>query len=219
MRWSIALAALALGCGKTESSAPPAPVAVSASSAAPVASSAAPVAAPSAAPSAAASAGSGGDAGASDAVSYVLHTNEAWGFSCEVPATFQKRPADSDGRGQGFFWKNKATMRAWAAANSPRMSLKALFEDWTRRTGILEKEMHEDPDAAGDEKGYRGWWRVVAKEPGGKIWFTKSFVADGLLTTVELTYDAAAKDEMEPIAQRVTSSLRLEPTGRRAKKK
>jgi hypothetical protein len=109
-------------------------------------------------------------------------------------------------------------MRAWAQANSPRMSLKALYDDWTRRTGILEKEMHDDPEAQGDEKGYRGWWRVVAKE-GDKIWHTKSFVSDGLLSTAELTYDASMKDTFAPIAEHVTSSLKLLPTGLRAKKK
>jgi hypothetical protein len=127
---------------------------------------------------------------------YVSYTNAKFGFSVDVPAFFVKGPADGDGRGQPWGWKGKATMRAWGMYNVPVMTKEALFGDWTRRSGVLTKE-------SGDN-----WWVVTAKDGPTKLWYSKSYLEGGVITTAELSYDVSLKDELAPILEHIGASLK-----------
>jgi hypothetical protein len=164
--------------------------------------SAAPSAAASASASAAASADAPEDAGV-DAGSFALLTNDHFGFSCEYPDFFLKQPADGDGRGQSLYTKDrKATMRCWAMYS--HQPAQELYDDWVRRPGLTEKRLDGNT------------W-VVAGREDNMDFYSKSVLADGLITTVEMHWDPSLGSTYTPLAHHATDSLQLLPLGVRLK--
>ena len=130
-------------------------------------------------------------------------TNEKFGFSCEYPASLLLKPRDSDGRGQSLYSKDgKVDMRCWAMYS--HQPAKELYEDWVRRPGLTFKELTDNE------------WTVAGAENNQLFW-SRSVLADGLITTVEVHYDKSLKDTMEPMAKHSMASLKLLPMGVRAK--
>jgi hypothetical protein len=137
---------------------------------------------------------------------YERYANAKFAFSVDVPTFFEKKGADADGRGQPFAYGTKARARAWAMYNVPQMSLQQLFGDWTRRGGVTYQAI------AGNT------WVVRGKD-GGRLYYSRSILADGIIVSIEITYDPSLADAFEPILARVGPSLQvLEGQGPRATK-
>jgi hypothetical protein len=154
---------------------------------------------------AAVDAGHCADAGTPECPLYVRYVNDKFGFSVDVPSFFTRRGADADGRGQPFEYGKKAKARAWAMYNVPVMTLEQLYGDWGRRDGMTFKTI------AGNT------W-VVRGSERGKNYYSRSILADGIITTIEVTYDPTLSDVFEPVLARMGASLMVLPdTGVRHK--
>jgi hypothetical protein len=137
---------------------------------------------------------------------YERYANGKFAFSVDVPTFFEKKGADADGRGQPFAFGTKARARAWAMYNVPQMSLQQLFGDWTRRAGVTFQAL------AGNT------W-VVRGQEGGRFYYSRSILADGIIVSIEITYDPSVADAFEPILARMGPSLQvLKGQGPRAAK-
>lgn len=135
---------------------------------------------------------------------YERYENHRYGFSVDVPAFFTRKAADADGRGQPFDYAGKARIRAWAMYDNPPMSVDQLYGDWTRRDGVTFKSL-----------AMNTW--VVRGKDGGRLFYSRSILADGIISTVEVTYAPELADAMEPLLARVGASLMvLQGVGARA---
>ncbi len=128
--------------------------------------------------------------------SYDRYINVKFAFSVDIPTFFTKKGADADGRGQPFAYGTKAKARAWAMYNVPQMSLGQLFGDWTRRGGVTYQAV------AGNT------WVVRGKD-GGRLYYSRSILADGIIVSIEITYDPSLAAAFEPILARVGPSLQV----------
>jgi hypothetical protein len=157
-----------------------------------------------------AEAGTGTDAGrcpeggAPACPTYARYVNEKFAFSVDVPDFFVKKGADGDGRGQSFEYGKRAQARAWAMYNAggppgqPVMTLEQLYADWARRDGMTFKAL------AGNTWVVRGTER-------GKNYYSRSILADGIVTTIEVKYDPALADAFEPVLARMGATLMTLP--------
>jgi hypothetical protein len=127
---------------------------------------------------------------------YERYVNPKFAFSVDVPTFFTRKGADADGRGQPFAYGAKARARAWAMYNVPQMSLAELFGDWTRRAGITFQAV-----------AMNTW--VVRGQENGKYYYSRSILADGIIASIEITYDAGLAEAMEPILARMGPSLQV----------
>jgi hypothetical protein len=58
---------------------------------------------------------------------------------------------------------------------------------------------------------------VVRGKDGGRLFYSRSILADGIISTVEVSYASELADAIEPILARVGASLMVLPgTGARA---
>jgi hypothetical protein len=150
------------------------------------------------APSVSAAPCDGVDAGTLECPAYTRYVNRLFAFSVDVPTFFVKKPADADGRGQPFDYAGKARIRAWAMYDNPPMTAKQLFADWTRRERVSFKAL------AGNT------WIVRGREQG-RFYYSRSILADGIITTIDVSYDPEIADAMEAILARVGASLMTLP--------
>jgi hypothetical protein len=136
--------------------------------------------------------------GAPGCPTYARYVNHKYGFSVDVPSFFSKRPGDADGRGQPFEYGSRARLRAWAMFDNPPMTVRQLYGDWTRRDGITFKTLAANT------------W-VVRGRDGARLYYTRSILADGIITTVEVSYDRELAEVFEPILARTGASLMTLP--------
>jgi hypothetical protein len=129
---------------------------------------------------------------------YERYENHKYAFSVDVPAFFTRKPSDADGRGQPFDYAGKARIRAWAMYDNPPMSVEQLYGDWTRRDGVTFKSL-----------AVNAW--VVRGKDGGRLFYSRSILADGIISTVEVTYAPELADALEPILARLGASLMVVP--------
>ncbi len=132
--------------------------------------------------------------GSIDCPTYERYDNHKFGFAVDVPSIFTRQAADGDGRGQPFELGRKARIRAWAMYDNPPMTSPQLYADWTRREGVTFKTLVTNT------------WVVRGKE-GGRFYYSRSILADGIITTIEVSYDSDLADAMEPMLARVGASL------------
>jgi hypothetical protein len=143
--------------------------------------------------------------GAVECPVYDRYVNHKYGFSVDLPTFFVKKAGDADGRGQPFEYSSKARVRAWAMFDNPPMTVQQLYGDWTRRDGITFKTL-----------AMNTW--VVRGHDGGRLYYTRSILADGIISTIEISYDRDLADVFEPILARTGPSLMTIPgEGIRAK--
>ena len=77
--------------------------------------------------------------------------------------------------------------------------------DWTRRERVTFKALVVNT------------WIVRGRE-GGRLYYSRSILADNIITTVEVTYDPDIAEAIEPVLARVGASLMtLEGQGLRAR--
>jgi hypothetical protein len=129
---------------------------------------------------------------------YERYVNHKYGFSVDVPTFFAKKTSEADGRGQPFEFGGRARLRAWAMVDNPPMTLQQLYGDWTRRDGLTFKSL------AGNT------WVVRGRE-GGRLFYSRAILADGIITTIDVTYDRDLADSFEPILARLGASLLIIP--------
>lgn len=129
---------------------------------------------------------------------YERYVNHKYGFSVDVPAFFTKKPGDADGRGQPFEYGSRARIRAWAMFDNPPMTIQQLYGDWTRRDGLTFKSL------AGNT------W-VVRGHEGGRLFYSRAMLADGIITTIDVTYDRDLADTIEPVLARLGASMMTLP--------
>jgi hypothetical protein len=142
--------------------------------------------------------------GTPECPTYQRYENRRFGFTVDLPAFFARKPADADGRGQPFEYAGKVRARAWAMFDNPPMTAEQLYSDWTRRDGVTFKAL------AGNT------WVVRGKD-GGRLYYSRSILAEGIISTIEVTYAPELADAFEPILARVGASLMVTPgTGARA---
>ncbi len=127
------------------------------------------------------------------------YQNHKFGFSVDIPSFFTRKPADADGRGQPFEYAGKARVRAWAMYDNPPMTVEQLYGDWTRRDGVTFKALAANT------------WVVRVREGGGRLFYSRSILADGIITTIEVSYAAELADTFEPILARMGASLMIVP--------
>jgi hypothetical protein len=140
-----------------------------------------------------------GAAGTLECPSYARYVNHRYGFSVDVPTFFVRKAADADGRGQPFeYAAGKARMRAWAMVDNPPMTVDQLYADWTRRERVTFKTLAMNT------------WVVRGKEQG-RLYYSRSVLADGIISTVEVSYAPEIADALEPILARVGSSMMTIP--------
>src|SRR5579862_4994016 len=125
---------------------------------------------------------------------YARYVNHKYGFSVDVPQVFVKKAADADGRGQPFELAGKARIRAWAMFDNPPMTAQQLYGDWTRRDGVTFKTLAANT------------WVVRGRE-GARLYYSRSILADGIICTVEVSYDPEVAGPMEPVLARMGASL------------
>ncbi len=138
--------------------------------------------------------------GSLDCPVYGRYENRKFAFTVDVPAFFTRKPADADGRGQPFDYAGKARLRAWAMFDNPPMTVDQLYADWTRRDGVTFKAL------AGN-----AW--VVRGRDGGREFYSRSILADGIISTVEISYKPELGDAIEPVLAHVGASLKIVPGG------
>jgi hypothetical protein len=143
-------------------------------------------------------AGSCADAGGLECPAYARYVNEKFGFSVDVPSFLVKRGADADGRGQPFEFGRRAKARAWAMYNVPVMTVEQLYGDWARRDHVTFKTLAANT------------W-VVRGTERGRLYYSRSILADGIITTIEVSYDPALADAFEPVLARMGASLMTLP--------
>lgn len=136
--------------------------------------------------------------GTLDAPTYERQENHKYGFAVDVPTFFARRPADADGRGQTFEYPGKARLRAWAMVDNPPMTVEQLYGDWTRRDGVTFKTLVANT------------WIVRGRE-GGRLYYSRSILADDIISTVEVSYAPEIADAVEPILARVGATLMVLP--------
>jgi len=107
--------------------------------------------------------------GAVECPVYDRYVNHKYGFSVDLPTFFVKKAGDADGRGQPFEYASKARVRAWAMFDNPPMTVQQLYGDWTRRDGITFKTL-----------AMNTW--VVRGHDGGRLYYTRSILADGIIS-------------------------------------
>ncbi len=137
------------------------------------------------------------DAGPSCLV-YERYVNAKFAFSVDVPTFFTRKGADADGRGQPFAYGTKARARAWAMYNVPQMSLAQLYADWTRRPGVTFQALAMNT------------WIVRGKDEG-RFYYSRSVLVDGIIATIEVSYDPSLADVFEPVLARMGPSLQVLP--------
>jgi hypothetical protein len=125
---------------------------------------------------------------------YERYHNHKFAFSVDLPTFFVKTTGDADGRGQPFEYGSKARVRAWAMYDNPPMTVQQLYSDWTRRDGVTFKTL------------VMNTWIVRGRE-GGRLYYSRSVLADNIITTVEVNYDPSLAEAIEPILARVGASL------------
>jgi hypothetical protein len=161
------------------------------------------------------------DAGTPECPTYARYVNPHFAFSVDVPTFFVKKGADADGRGQPFEYGSKARIRAWAmydsppAPDRPPMTADALYGDWTRRENVTFKTLAKNTWVVrGTERG-----RLRPHDaPIPLDYYSRSILADGIITTIEIWYDPSLSDAFEPIVARLGASLMTIPgQGVRAK--
>ena len=126
------------------------------------------------------------------------YQNHKFGFTVDIPTFFARKPADADGRGQPFDYAGKARVRAWAMYDNPPMTVEQLYGDWTRRDGVTFK-------------GLAGNTWVVRVREGGRLFYSRSILADGIISTVEVSYAAELADAFEPVLARMGASIMIVP--------
>ena len=136
--------------------------------------------------------------GAIECPAYERYVNHKYGFSVDLPTFFVKKTGDADGRGQPFEYGSRARVRAWAMFDNPPMNVRQLFDDWTRRDGITFKTLAANT------------W-VVRGRDGGRLYYTRSILADGIISTIEISYDRDLAELFEPILARTGASLMTLP--------
>jgi hypothetical protein len=136
--------------------------------------------------------------GAPECPVYDRYVNHKYGFSVDLPTFFVKKAGDADGRGQPFEYGSKARVRAWAMFDNPPMNVQQLYGDWTRRDGITFKTL-----------AMNTW--VVRGRDGQRLYYTRSILADGIISTIEISYDRDLADVFEPILARTGASLMTLP--------
>lgn len=128
---------------------------------------------------------------------FARYVNEKYAFSVDVPTFLARRGADADGRGQPFGYASggrRIKVRAWAMFNAPVMTVEELFGDWSRRGKVSFKAI------AGNT------W-VVRGTENGQLFYMRSILSEGLITTIEATYDPSFADDLEPVLARMGASL------------
>ena len=120
--------------------------------------------------------------------------NHKYGFAVDVPAFLVKKPGDADGRGQTFELGSRVRVRAWAMYDNPPMTIQQLFGDWTRRDGLTFKSLTKN-----------AW--VVRGHEGQRLFYTRSILADGLISTIEVSYEPEVALAIEPILARMGATL------------
>jgi hypothetical protein len=153
-------------------------------------------------------------AGSLECPTYERYVNSRFAFSVDVPTLFAKKGADADGRGQPFEYGSKARIRAWAMYDSPAtpesppMTAEELYRDWTRRDHVTFKMRAMNTWVVrGAERG-----RLHPNDaPVQLAYYSRSILADGIITTVEVWYDPSLADAFEPIVARVGASLMTIP--------
>jgi len=136
--------------------------------------------------------------GAVDCPVYERYVNHKYGFSVDLPTFFVKKAGDADGRGQPFEYGSRARVRAWAMFDNPPMTVQQLYGDWTRRDGITFKTL-----------AMNTW--IVRGRDGQRFYYTRSILADGIISTLEIAYDRDLADLFEPILARSGASLMTLP--------
>lgn len=136
--------------------------------------------------------------GAVECPTYERYVNHKYGFSVDLPTFFVKKAGDADGRGQPFEYGSKARVRAWAMFDNPPMTVQQLYGDWTRRDGITFKTL-----------AMNTW--IVRGRDGQRFYYTRSILADGIISTLEIAYDRDLADLFEPILARSGASLMTLP--------
>jgi uncharacterized protein YodC (DUF2158 family) len=148
------------------------------------------------------------DAGALACPSYVRYENEKFAFSVDVPTFLARKGADADGRGQPFAYVaggKKIRVRAWAMYNAPVMTVEELFGDWSRRGRV-------------EFKAIAGNTWVVRGTENGQLYYMRSILSDGIITTIEVVYDPSFAEDFEPVLARMGATLLTLPgQGVRAK--
>jgi hypothetical protein len=129
---------------------------------------------------------------------YVRFGNHKYGFAVDLPTFFEKKAGDADGRGQPFEYGKHARIRAWAMYDNPPMTINQLYGDWTRRDGITFKTL------AGNS------WVVRGKEHG-QMYYSRSILSDGIICTVEVSFDPDLAEAFEPILARIGPTLAVVP--------
>jgi hypothetical protein len=132
--------------------------------------------------------------GALECPVYERYVNHKYGFSVDVPAFFAKKAADADGRGQPFELGTKVRIRAWAMFDNPPMTVQQLYGDWTRRDGVTFKTL-----------AMNTW--VVRGHEGQRLYYTRSILADGIICTIEVSYEKDVGDAIEPLLARMGATL------------
>jgi hypothetical protein len=139
----------------------------------------------------------GCDGGGLKCPAFSRYVNDKFAFSVDVPTFLAKKGADADGRGQPFAYAvngRAIRVRAWAMYNAPVMSVEELFGDWGRRGKV-------------SYKGIAGNTWFVRGTENGQLFYMRSILSDGVITTIEVTYDPAFSDDLEPILARMGASL------------
>jgi hypothetical protein len=138
------------------------------------------------------------DAGSLTCPTYERYVNRRFAFSVDIPTFFVKKGADADGRGQPFEFGTKARIRAWAMYDQPPMTIEQLYGDWTRRDNVTFKTLVGNT------------WIVRGRERG-RLFYSRSILQDGIIATIEISYDPALADELEPVVARMGASLMTIP--------
>lgn len=143
---------------------------------------------------------------ASGAESWRLYTNDRFGISVEVPASFrpQAPPANDDGRTFASADGHALIQVYGSYAPSVVVESFSAYRSWTR-TQTLEEGLSLSYDAAGKD------WFALSGSRGDRIVYLKVVAAcrdRSLAQHLRIEHPAADKARWDPVVTRVSRSLR-----------
>ena len=138
-----------------------------------------------------------------DDLTYQRYYNDRFDFAVAYPVSVlapDEPPTNMDGR-TFRSPENDIVMRVYGRNQVLDDSLDTLYQDAIAGEGEFTPNREITYQDRGED------WFVISGYEGEDIFYRKTVVEDEVFKTLELTYDAALKSEMDPIVTRIAESF------------
>lgn len=133
---------------------------------------------------------------------YQTYNNARFAYSISYPADVLSPQGESDnGDGQRFMSRDgRATLIVYGSHGVPGQTLRGAYAEAARST-------REHPRRVTYRALGRNWF-VVSGIEGGRVFYQKTILMNGIFKTFRLEYDEAQRNVYDPITARIARSFR-----------